>query len=61
MKDRPETTLFLLMSVDGKISTGDNDVLDVDKDFPKIDGIKEGLSQYYKLEQETPIYICSTI
>lgn len=34
--DRPITTLFMLMSVDGKISTGAADDLDVDKDFPKI-------------------------
>lgn len=33
--DRPITTLFMLMSVDGKISTGATDDLDVDKDFPK--------------------------
>jgi len=30
--NRPETTLFMLMSVDGKISTGDTDILDVDQD-----------------------------
>ena len=34
--DRPVTTLFLLMSVDGKISTGSTDEMDVDRDFPKI-------------------------
>ena len=32
--NRPITTLFMLMSVDGKISTGDRDELDVDRDFP---------------------------
>lgn len=41
--DRPITTLFMLMSLDGKISPGASDDLDVDKDFPKIDGLKEGL------------------
>ena len=40
--DRPITTLFMLMSLDGKISPGASDALDVDKDFPKIDGLKEG-------------------
>ena len=40
--NRPVTTLFMLMSVDGKISTGASDSLDVDKDFPKIAGVKEG-------------------
>lgn len=43
--DRPVTTLFMLMSVDGKISTGSNDELDVDTDFPTIDGLKEGLHE----------------
>ena len=37
--DRPVTTLFMLMSVDGKISTGSTDELDVDRDFPEIPGI----------------------
>ncbi|WP_020072972.1 hypothetical protein [Faecalispora sporosphaeroides] len=40
---KPITTLFMLMSVDGKISTGTSDELDVDKDFPKITGVAEGL------------------
>ncbi len=30
---RPITTLFMLMSVDGKISTGSSDELDVNKDY----------------------------
>ena len=34
--DRPITTLFMLSSVDGKISTGATDNLDVDKDFPNL-------------------------
>jgi len=50
---RPETTLFMLMSVDGKISTGDTDALDVDQDFPNVAGVAEGLAQYYQLEKET--------
>ena len=50
---RPITTLFMLSSVDGKISTGATDELDVDKDYPKIDGVKEGLYQYYDIEQTT--------
>lgn len=54
--DRPITTLFMLMSVDGKISTGATDDLDVDKDFPKITGIKEGLHQYYEIEQTTDLW-----
>lgn len=54
--NRPITTLFMLMSVDGKISTGANDTLDVDKDFPKINGVKEGLNQYYDIEKTTDLW-----
>ena len=54
--DRPVTTLFMLMSVDGKISTGATDDLDVDKDFPKIAGLNEGLHQYYEIEQTTDLW-----
>lgn len=54
--ERPVTTLFMLMSVDGKISTGATDELDVDKDFPNISGTKEGLHQYYKIEQTTDLW-----
>jgi 2,5-diamino-6-(ribosylamino)-4(3H)-pyrimidinone 5'-phosphate reductase len=57
---RPETTLFLLTSVDGKISTGDSDVMDVDADYPAIEGIKEGLHQYYAIEQETALFSLNT-
>ena len=58
--NRPITTLFMLESLDGKISTGANDNLDVDKDFPKIDGVKEGLHQYYELEQKTDWFSLNT-
>ena len=54
--DRPITTLFMLMSVDGKISTGAADDLDVDKDFPRIAGVQEGLHQYYEIEQTTDLW-----
>lgn len=54
--DRPITTLFMLMSVDRKISTGATDDLDVDKDFPKIKGVNEGLHQYYEIEQTTDLW-----
>ena len=57
--DRPITTLFMLMSVDGKISTGATDELDVDKDFPKIDGVREG-HQYYEIEQRTDLWSFNT-
>ncbi len=58
--DRPITTLFMLTSVDGKISTGATDELDVDKDFPKIDGVREGLHQYYEIEQTTELWSLNT-
>lgn len=54
--ERPITTLFMLMSVDGKISTGATDDLDVDKDFPRIVGVQEGLHQYYEIEQTTDLW-----
>lgn len=54
------TTLFLLESLDGKISTGDNDNRDVDKDFPLIKGIKEGLHQYYDIEKTTDPFSLNT-
>ena len=54
--DRPITTLFLLSSVDGKISTGATEELDVDKDFPKLAGVCEGLHQYYEIEQTTDLW-----
>ena len=43
--ERPMTTLFMLMSVDGKISTGATDDFDVDRDFPQLAGVREGLHQ----------------
>ena len=58
--NRPTTTLFMLMSVDGKISTGSTDALDVDQDFPHIDGVKEGLHQYYEIEQTTDLWSFNT-
>lgn len=56
MCSRPITTLFMIMSLDGKISTGSTDNMDVDKDFPLIEGVKEGLNQYYEIEQTTDLW-----
>ena len=58
--NRPMTTLFMLMSVDGKISTGATDELDVDQDYPQIDGLREGLHQYYEIEQTTDLWSFNT-
>lgn len=60
MNKRPITTLFMLESLDGKISTGNNDDLDVDKDFSRINGVKEGLDQYYEIECTTDYYSLNT-
>ena len=58
--NRPITTLFMLESLDGKISSGSSDNLDVDKDFCRIDGVKEGLHQYYEIEQNTDFFSLNT-
>ena len=58
--DRPVTTLYMLVSVDGKISTGASDELDVDRDFPAVSGLKEGLHQYYEIEQTTDLWSFNT-
>ena len=57
---RPVTTLFMLMSLDGKINSGDNDTFDADRDWCQIDGVKEGLHQYYEIEQTTDLYSFNT-
>lgn len=60
MKEKPITTLFMLESLDGKISSGNNDNLDADKDCCQIDGVKEGLYQYYEIETTTDFYSLNT-
>lgn len=52
---RPYNTLYMLTSVDGKISTGVGPDRDVDKDYKEIKGVKEGLNQYYEIEQQTDL------
>jgi 2,5-diamino-6-(ribosylamino)-4(3H)-pyrimidinone 5'-phosphate reductase len=54
-KQQIMTTLFLLQSLDGKISTGGTDERDFDKDLAQITGIKEGLHQYYEIEGQTDL------
>ena len=60
MKERPITTLFMLESLDGKISSGNSDTLDADKDWCQIEGVKEGLHQYYEIEMTTDFYSLNT-
>lgn len=58
--NRPYTTLFMLSSIDGKISTGSVDSRDFDSDLPKIKGASEGLRQYYEIEQKTDFFSFNT-
>ncbi|MDR0283624.1 MAG: dihydrofolate reductase family protein [Propionibacteriaceae bacterium] len=58
--DRTVNTLFMLMSVDGKISTGATDDYDVDSDLPRLPGVAEGLPQYYELERQTDLWSCNS-
>ncbi len=58
--ERPITTLFMLESLDGKINSGNSDDLDADKDWCKINGVKEGLHQYYEIETTTDFYSLNT-
>lgn len=60
MKEKPITTLFMLESLDGKISSGNNDSLDADKDWCQIEGVREGLHQYYEIESTTDPYSLNT-
>lgn len=60
MNSRTTNTLFMLSSVDGKINSGSTDDLDVDTDWAKIDGVKEGLQQYYDIEQTTDLFSFNT-
>lgn len=57
---RPYTTLFLLSSLDGKISTGIGPDMDFDDDLPHLDGVKEGLKQYYDIEETTDLFSLSS-
>ena len=58
--EKPTNTLFMLMSLDGKITSGNSDVLDADKDWITIDGVKEGIHQYYEIEKTTDFYSLNT-
>lgn len=59
-RTRPITTLFMLMSIDGKISTGESDAFDFDADIPKIKSIVDGLHQYYDIEKTTDLWSLNT-
>lgn len=57
---RAETTLLLLTSVDGKITSGETDNLDSERDWKRIRGVKEGMHQYYEIEWSIAINSLST-
>jgi len=44
------------MSVDGKISSGEGDARDPGWDWKRIHGVKEGIPQYYQIEQTTDLH-----
>jgi 2,5-diamino-6-(ribosylamino)-4(3H)-pyrimidinone 5'-phosphate reductase len=50
----------MLESVDGKINSGNTDALDVDRDWKTIDGLREGLQQYYDIESTTDVFSFNT-
>jgi len=50
----------MLMSVDGKITSGNSDEWDADKDWQTIEGGQEGLHQYYEIEQTTDLWSLNT-
>ena len=51
----------MLMSLDGKITIGNSDTLDADRDWVTIDGVKEGLHQYYEIKKTTDFYSLNTV
>ncbi len=57
---RVETTLLLLMSVDGKITSGETDNLNSDRDWKRMRGVKEGIHQYYEIEWSIAMNSLST-
>ncbi len=60
MDELPIVTLFMLESLDGKINSGNSDMLDVDRDWNEISHVKEGMHQYYEIEQTTDLVSLNT-
>lgn len=50
----------MLVSVDGKISTGASDERDFDEDLPNVPSVAEGLHQYYEIEEQTDLFSFNT-
>lgn len=53
MKTRPFNTMFLVQSLDGKISSGYTFDRDWDKDIAIMRGLKSGMDWYYREERKT--------
>ncbi len=58
--DRVRTRLFMLMSVDGKITSGASDILDPEQDWKQISGVSDGFQQFYEIERTTDLYNLNT-
>lgn len=50
-RSRPETTLFLNISVDGRITSHDSDAFDQDKNWKQAPGVRGILQQFYEFKQ----------
>lgn len=57
---RPETTLFMLMSVDGKISSGFSRDRDLEIDLASFEETRRGLQLYYDIEKTTDLWTICT-
>lgn len=56
--NRPKTTLFLVQSLDGKITTGISDKRDFDTDLVADELLKDGMADYYNIEKTTDYWSC---
>lgn len=56
--DFPITTLFLVESIDGKITTGLGYGRDFDSDIIVHDDLRQGMMDYYEIERNTDYWSC---
>jgi len=57
---RPETTLILSSSVDGRITSRDSDELDPNKNWKKKQGVRGILQQFFDFAVDKDIYVLTT-
>ena len=55
INDLPISRLFMRMSADGKISTGQGDLRAFDEDLPAVPGVREDLHHYCEMEQKADL------